>query len=360
MGATFMADTMAIVNPAATSGRSLLFAKPFHAATPAPMMKILFLHGWTSVPGGRKPTYLEEHGHQVINPALPDDDFNTAVDIAQRAYDEHVPDVVVGSSRGGAIALEIRTQATPLVLLCPAVHIWGSRKTVKAQTVVLHSRQDTIVPFETSQALIASSGLPLSRLVEVGHDHRLADEDSLAAMLQACQTLVAEAKPVDVTIYYLELRTAPTNKPPVAPAKASVLTVDRPPARYYRYLYDLVGSDYHWTGRRRLSDQALTSLLHHPEHALHVLHVAGTPAGFAELDQRCHDQIELVQFGLGPAFLGQGLGKWFLDWTYRKVWESAPQRLWLHTCTLDHPAALPNYRQAGFVVYHQETTQRLI
>jgi hypothetical protein len=63
-------------------------------------MKILFLHGWQSTPGGLKPTYLKQRGHEVLNPALPDDDFDAAVAIAQAEYDQGKPDVVVGSSRG--------------------------------------------------------------------------------------------------------------------------------------------------------------------------------------------------------------------------------------------------------------------
>ena len=70
-------------------------------------MRILFLHGWNSTPGGVKPTYLKDHGHKVLNPALPDDDFDAAVRIAQAEFDQHQPDVVVGSSRGGAVAMNI-------------------------------------------------------------------------------------------------------------------------------------------------------------------------------------------------------------------------------------------------------------
>jgi hypothetical protein len=83
-------------------------------------MKILFLHGRQSTPGGLKPTYLKDHGHDLPNPALPDDDFDAAVRIAQAEYDQGQPDVVVGSSRGGAVAMNIRSGETPLVLLCPA------------------------------------------------------------------------------------------------------------------------------------------------------------------------------------------------------------------------------------------------
>ncbi len=83
-------------------------------------MKMLFLHGWHSVPGGVKPTYLKDHGHEVINPALDDDDFDSALATAQAAFDQHRPQVVVGSSRGGALAMNINNGDAKLVLLCPA------------------------------------------------------------------------------------------------------------------------------------------------------------------------------------------------------------------------------------------------
>ncbi len=67
-------------------------------------MRVLFLHGWTSVPGGVKPTYLKNACHEVINPSLPDDDFDESVRIAEAEYNGHRPDVIVGSSRGGAVA----------------------------------------------------------------------------------------------------------------------------------------------------------------------------------------------------------------------------------------------------------------
>lgn len=148
-------------------------------------MKILFLHGWTSVPGGRKPTYLKNHGHEVVNPPLPDDDFEAALKIAQAEFDQHQPDVVVGSSRGGAVAMNIDSGDTPLVLLCPAWKTWGTAKTVKPNTVILHSRADDVVPFADSEELLRNSGLPQESLIEVGTEHRLADDGSLGKMLKA-------------------------------------------------------------------------------------------------------------------------------------------------------------------------------
>ncbi len=146
-------------------------------------MKILFLHGWQSVPGGVKPTYLAQHGHEVINPKLPDEDFNEAVRIAQAEFDKHHPDVVVGSSRGGALAMNINSGKAKLVLLCPAWKRHGSAKTVKPGTVILHSRADDVVPFADSEELARNSG---ATLIEVGRDHRLADPEPLAKMLEAC------------------------------------------------------------------------------------------------------------------------------------------------------------------------------
>jgi len=147
-------------------------------------MRILFLHGWQSIPGGVKPTYLSENGHTVINPKLPDDDFQLAVDIAQDLFNRHKPEIVVGSSRGGAVAMAIDSGAAKLVLLCPAWKKFGSARTVKLGTVILHSRGDDIVPFEDSEELARNSGLPLESLIEVGSDHRLASPDALLAMLR--------------------------------------------------------------------------------------------------------------------------------------------------------------------------------
>ena len=88
-------------------------------------MTILFLHGWQSVPGGVKPAYLQNHSHAVINPRLPDEDFDEAVRIAQVAFDAHRPEVVVGFSRGGAVAMNLPCGETTLVLLCPPGSVGG-------------------------------------------------------------------------------------------------------------------------------------------------------------------------------------------------------------------------------------------
>jgi hypothetical protein len=150
-------------------------------------MKVLYLHGWNSVVGGVKPTYLKSHGHEVIEPALDHEDFQAALEAAQEAFDRCRPDVVVGSSRGGAVAVNLASCTARLVLICPAWKKWGTAKSVKPGTVILHSRADDVVPFADSVELVANSRLPETALIEVGHDHRLADPGPLEALLRAVE-----------------------------------------------------------------------------------------------------------------------------------------------------------------------------
>ena len=107
-----------------------------------------------------------------------------AVRIAQAEFDKHQPDIVVGSSRGGAVAMNINSGSAKLVLLCPAWKKWGTARMVGKGMVILHNRADDVIPFADSEELSRNSG---ATLIEVGTDHRLADQEPLAAMLKACR-----------------------------------------------------------------------------------------------------------------------------------------------------------------------------
>ncbi len=241
----------------------------------------------------------------------------------------------------------------PLVLLCPAWKSWGAAKTVKPGTVILHSQADETVPFADSQELLRNSGLPESALIAVGDDHRLADEEPLKKMLEVVERASSSPELVDVVVYYLEMR-APSHQSVPAPRDGlTILQVRTPSVPYYRVLYDAVGKDYHWLSRRKLSDTELAAVIQDPRNELYVLHVDGSPAGFAELDRRQADEVEMVQFGLMAEFIGKGLGTWFLQQTIDTVWSYQPRRFWLHTCSLDHPTALTLYKKAGFVEFKQ-------
>ena len=152
-------------------------------------VKVLFLHGWTSVPGGRKPSYLIEQGCTVINPKLPDEDFEESVRIAEAEFAKHQPDVVVGSSRGGAVAINMNSGDTPLVLLCPAWKNWGDATTVKPNTVILHSRADDVIPFADSEEIASNSKLPNEALIEIGNDGFEPPLDEIDGAARVCDPI---------------------------------------------------------------------------------------------------------------------------------------------------------------------------
>jgi GNAT superfamily N-acetyltransferase len=131
--------------------------------------------------------------------------------------------------------------------------------------------------------------------------------------------------------------------------------VTQPTIAFYRQIYDAVGGQWNWSSRKKLPDGELACIIGDPRVEIHLLLVDGEQAGFAELDRRQPGEIELVQFGLVAEFIGRGLGKYFLQWVIDKAFSYEPQRFWLHTCTDDHPAALPNYLKGGFTVYDVRT-----
>jgi alpha-beta hydrolase superfamily lysophospholipase len=152
-------------------------------------MKVLFLHGYGSDPNGIRPTFLRERGYEVVHPALPDDDFQASLQIAQQSFDHAQPDVVVGSSRGGAVAMNISTTDVPLVLIAPAWRKWGTATSVKPRTIILHSDLDEVVPIQDSRELLSRSGLSEDHLVVVGENHRMVNKAAFEALLKAIQRL---------------------------------------------------------------------------------------------------------------------------------------------------------------------------
>lgn len=153
-------------------------------------MKVLFLHGLHAEPGGIVPTFLQRHGHEVIEPILPPYRFDESVHIAQKAIDRQEPQVIVGYSRGGAVAMNCQCGEIPMVLVAPAWNWQGSVSTVKPGTIILHSEHDDLVPVEHSRQLTRKSGLPADNLVLVGEDHGMFDEEALRALLKAIEKAV--------------------------------------------------------------------------------------------------------------------------------------------------------------------------
>lgn len=150
------------------------------------MKKVLFLHGLESRPGGTKPTFLTREGYEVFNPRLPKASFEESVKIAQSVVDTEDPDVIVGSSRGAAVATCLKHKDCGLVLIAPAwarfLPSQNADKTVPKSAMIIHSKNDTVVPFTDSERLSNATG---AKLIQAGTCHRMSDCDALDALLDA-------------------------------------------------------------------------------------------------------------------------------------------------------------------------------
>ena len=122
----------------------------------------------------------------------------------------------------------------------------------------------------------------------------------------------------------------------------------------FRRLYVEVGRNYHWIDRLPWTDEQIAEHLSQSENSLWLMTSRGEIAGYFELRQ-CEDgSVEIAYFGLMPQFIGRGLGKHLLTCATQQAWKDGANRVWLHTCTLDDPAALPNYLKRGFRPFKTE------
>lgn len=126
------------------------------------------------------------------------------------------------------------------------------------------------------------------------------------------------------------------------------------PPSFFRYLYREVGRLYHWTDRLSWNDEKIRDYLAQAKISFWVMYVEGSPAGYFELFGHNDGSTEIAYFGLLQEFLGRGLGKHLLTEAVTAAWETGANRVWLHTCTLDDPAALPNYLKRGFKPFGEE------
>lgn len=143
---------------------------------------------------------------------------------------------------------------------------------------------------------------------------------------------------------------------PDAGTDARLVRRDPCPVSEYRRLYRDVGAQWYWHDRLEWSDEDLTAHLAKPEVAVWELLVEGESAGYFELQRHDDGSAEIVYFGLLPAFIGRGLGGMMLTRAVQEAFAMGASRVWLHTCTLDSPNALPSYEARGFKPYR---TQRL-
>lgn len=160
---------------------------------------------------------------------------------------------------------------------------------------------------------------------------------------------------VSVVRTFLEMRSPQELRAREAPPpdRTRIERLASSPAEY-RALYQGVGRAYHWTDRDVWSDATLMEYLRRPSVAVWVLRMNGESAGYVELVAHDDGSVEIAYFGLLPAFVGRGLGAHLLTFAVQEAWRMGAKRVWLHTCTLDSPVALPNYLARGFQPVREE------
>lgn len=160
---------------------------------------------------------------------------------------------------------------------------------------------------------------------------------------------------MEITTWYLE-QSAAEQLRPAAPAPVTYTRSELVSPEFSRFLYTAVGGEWHWSDRLGWTWRQWQDWLDRPGVETWVAYLRGAPVGYAELDGATGDGVELAYFGLLPAFVGKGIGGHLLTVALRRAWELTDERVWVHTCSLDGPAALANYQARGMVVYRTETT----
>ena len=151
-------------------------------------------------------------------------------------------------------------------------------------------------------------------------------------------------------VTYLEMHERPVAEVP--PSSLSLHRIQTPAPQRYRELFRSIGAPWLWFSRLIMDDDALVAIIQHPQVELSaVIDEHGRDIGMLELDFREHGQCELAFVGLVPGFSGQGHGRWLLAEAVQRAWREGITRIHVHTCSLDHPAALAAYRRAGFRPY---------
>ncbi|MBX3001073.1 MAG: GNAT family N-acetyltransferase [Caldilineaceae bacterium] len=159
----------------------------------------------------------------------------------------------------------------------------------------------------------------------------------------------------EVITYYLEML-EPSDLRPARPIERpfEVRRAGIPYPALNRFLYQEVGAAYQWIDRLSWSEERWLTYLDRPALQTWLGYVSGTPAGYFELEAQEQGNVELAYFGLLPPFLGQGIGGALLTAAIERAWAMDARRVWVHTCSLDHPAALRNYQARGFRLYDEK------
>lgn len=152
-------------------------------------------------------------------------------------------------------------------------------------------------------------------------------------------------------VTYLEMTGPPGGDPAPAPAGLSVRHVPSPDPAWYRALFRRIGEDWLWSSILVMPADELAARLADPAIEIHVLERNGEAIGVAELDRRQAGEVEIVLFGVVPDAVGTGAARHLMTVALRRAFRPGVGRVWLHTCTFDHPGAVRFYRRAGFTAF---------
>lgn len=153
---------------------------------------------------------------------------------------------------------------------------------------------------------------------------------------------------------YLEMRGQAALRPEAPAIEARLRRVPEPDPEWYLQLFHHVGDRYLWFSRLEMSRDALCSIIHNPNEEIYVVDWRDAEEGLLELDFRTPGECEVAYLGLAPALVGTGVGRWLMNRAIEIAWSKPISRFWVHTCTLDHPAALDYYIRSGFVPYDRK------
>jgi len=162
-----------------------------------------------------------------------------------------------------------------------------------------------------------------------------------------------------LTVYYLEI-TDPKDFRTVEkiPPDVRIIRVKEPCPLLNQFFYRNIGRDWDWIDRRDWSPEQWNAYVSRPQLETWIVHYKGTPAGYIELDREPEETIQIAYLGLLPQFTGKRIGKYVTSFAIQHAFDSGAKRVWLSTCSFDHPAALNTYLHRGFTIFKTEEIEK--
>ncbi|MET3911506.1 GNAT superfamily N-acetyltransferase [Bradyrhizobium sp. S3.3.6] len=158
---------------------------------------------------------------------------------------------------------------------------------------------------------------------------------------------------IAAVVTHLEMTARPAARDD-RPGAWTLRKADAPPLDWYRDLYRRVGEEWLWLSRLRMNDAQLAAIIQAPGIEIYALVVDGRDEGLLELDFRDPGQCELVYFGVTAGLIGTGAARFLMNRALERAWSGDVRRVWVHTCTFDHPSAVAFYQRSGFIPFRRQ------